>query len=179
MTKKWLLPFVALVLAGCAVSEDEEAARRAENREIQRMTEGCTLLRDSHEYAECLRETYAKNHPKTYTTGMLEDGAPVAIVTSGKCNTAPIYGAVKEKDVEITTKKVVVSEIVVPQKEITVEVETPKEKGVTVTETERVVSWDVDVPPKPVLVKKETVVAPQVNCPCADSSKPCLECAEK
>lgn len=90
--KKLFCLFLAFqVLSACAFYEDPSDDARAERLAAKQTTQGCAMRDDNQSVRDCVLQTAEKNSPKTYTTGELSTGQPVAVVKNTPVRTPPVY----------------------------------------------------------------------------------------
>lgn len=200
--KKGLVILGAMALSACTVGFESNIDKAEEIREqniAQRhQTAGCTFVRDHESYKNCLINTYNLNSPATYSTTMMNDGRPVAVVTNTASSTAqtacglqPIPKTEKyEWAAPTTTSQVHTVETVCqkqfqPQQTViqTVEhsLEQPKPEVIFVQPEQETIVEETVVDSEPELIDAElwAQAEEELKCPCEDPNDPCTHCYDK
>jgi len=114
MKKSVALLSLMVVLAGC-MHLDERGIETKDTSRVNQPGETCTFLDENGQMRRCIEDRYTRNTPTDYTTGVLEDGKPVAIMNNNANKTVFVYAPMDSNcssgDVMVAekTKSVVVS----------------------------------------------------------------------
>lgn len=156
------------LLGGCAFYQSDFSEERAELQALRRSVYGCPDTYGANaELRSCMYQTYTRSHPKTYVTGELQDGQPIAI-----------FRPMQEIQTATVTETAVTEE---PTAEVitleTIETTAPEE---FVTETTTV---ETTIKPKEKTwwetYREKRMKDKPVVCPCTDPNDPCPQCVEK
>ena len=199
MKKKAALLLSVAVLAGC-MSLAERGIETKETSRVNRPGETCTLTDENGQMRQCMENRYTRNTPTDYTTGVLENGKPLAVMNNNANKTVFVYAPVEDNcssDKILTAEKtesVVVSvpsfdeedTFVFQEKAVVVVPPNPEMKvsesqvivisGEETTETIEKKWWTVSTK------EEETKQTPKNigrSCPCTDINQPCPECFDK
>lgn len=97
--KKLFCLFLAFqMLSACAFYEDPSDAAREERLSAKQATQGCSMRDDNQGIRDCVLQTADKNSPKTYTTGELSSGQPIAVVKNTPVKAQPVYEPLNSLD---------------------------------------------------------------------------------
>ena len=194
--KKYIVGLMGiLLLSGCTSYEpdiDEAKAARDENHRAMRSEYGCPMSDDHATYRQCLLSTYARQSPHTFTTTVLEDGRPVAVISNATIMQS--RGGI-EKDVSApqpqeswVTESVTVVETVETDAVGAAEPVDMLEPSVTTTVTTTEVATEETPQPQQDPTWWETYqqnrppednTAEKGGCPCPDPNEPCPQCFDK
>lgn len=201
MKKSAVLVLSMVALTGC-MHLDERGIETKDTSRVNQPGAICTLSDENGQMRKCMENRYTRNTPTDYTTGVLENGKPVAVMNNNANKTVFVYAPVEDNcssDEILTAEKaqsVVVSvptldeesTFIIEEKPVVVVPPNPEVKVtdsavivVASEETTEVVDkkwWPVSTKEEAKVVKTEpkNVGRP---CPCEDINQPCPECFDK
>ena len=202
MKKSSVLVLSMVALAGCTHLDE----RGIETKDISRVNQPgatCTLSDENGQMRKCMENRYTRNTPTDYTTGVLENGKPVAVMNNNANKTVFVYAPVEDNcssDEILTAEKaqaVVVSvptldeesTFIIEEKPVVVVPPNPEVKVtdssvivITPEETTETVEkkwWPVSTKEEETKVVKKEPKNIGRSCPCEDINQPCPECFDK
>lgn len=104
MRKLFWVIMACQMLSACAFYDDPSDQARAERLEAKQATQGCAMRDDNQGVRDCVLATAQKNSPKTYTTGELTTGQPVAVVKNTPVKAQPVYEPLNTVDMAYGSK---------------------------------------------------------------------------
>ena len=137
----------------------------------------------------CIEGKYKQNTPKTYTTGVLTTGDPIAVLNETEKTEIKVYQPIDKETQQEVSQPVIVTEttiqntvVSIPSEETTISEETTEAVEVEETTQDSQKWWSVSVKEeeKETTTEEETTLGyKELDCPCADPNTPCPECFDK
>ena len=95
MKKSAVLVLSTLALAGC-MHLDERGIETKDTSRVNQPGAACTLTDENGQMRKCMENRYTRNTPTDYTTGVLENGKPVAVMNNNANKTVFVYAPVED-----------------------------------------------------------------------------------
>ncbi len=147
MKKSAVLVLSMVALTGC-MHLDERGIETKDTSRVNQPGAICTLSDENGQMRKCMENRYTRNTPTDYTTGVLENGKPVAVMNNNANKTVFVYAPVEDNcssDEILTAEKA---------QSVVVSVPTLDEESTFIIEEKPVVV----VPPNTELKSSSTVI---------------------
>ena len=95
MKKSAVLVLSMVALAGCT-HLDERGIETKDTSRVNQPGATCTLSDENGQMRKCMENRYTRNTPTDYTTGVLENGKPVAVMNNNANKTVFVYAPVED-----------------------------------------------------------------------------------
>lgn len=180
MNNFFKLILVTSCLTGCMSLEDRGISTK-ESSKANQETSTCSFLDENGKMRRCIEKKYKQNTPKTYSTGVLTNGDPIAVLNETENTQIKVYQPIDKETQKEVSQPVIVTETTIQNTVISIPSEETATEETTVEETTQDSQkwWAVSVKEEITTDEETTLGYKELDCPCADPNTPCPECFDK